>query len=55
MPSFAWKLNDEQAAAVLTNVHNSWGSSAGAVEAEQVRRLRAAFVGRASRQERTDC
>jgi mono/diheme cytochrome c family protein len=36
MPSFAWKLNDDQAAAVLTYIRNSWGSSAPAVDASQV-------------------
>jgi mono/diheme cytochrome c family protein len=36
MPSFAWKLNDDQAAAVLTYIRNSWGSSAPAVSAQQV-------------------
>jgi mono/diheme cytochrome c family protein len=36
MPSFAWKLSDDQAAAVLTYVRNSWGASAPAVEASQV-------------------
>ena len=32
MPSFAWKLNDDQAAAVLTYIRNSWGASAPAVD-----------------------
>jgi mono/diheme cytochrome c family protein len=36
MPSFAWKLSDDQAAAVLTYIRNSWGSSAPAVDASQV-------------------
>ena len=36
MPSFAWKLNDDQAAAVLTYVRNAWGAAAPAVDATQV-------------------
>jgi mono/diheme cytochrome c family protein len=41
MPSFAWKLSDDQAAAVLTYVRNSWGSSAPAVDPGQVEQVRA--------------
>ena len=41
MPSFAWKLNDDQAAAVLTYIRNSWGSSAPAVDANEVKQARA--------------
>jgi mono/diheme cytochrome c family protein len=41
MPSFAWKLSDEQAAAVLTYIRNSWGSSAPVVDASQVAQARA--------------
>jgi mono/diheme cytochrome c family protein len=41
MPSFAWKLNDDQAAAVLTYVRNSWGSSAPAVDPKEVEQARA--------------
>ena len=41
MPSFAWKLNDDQAAAVLTYIRNSWGSSAPAVDARQIEQARA--------------
>jgi mono/diheme cytochrome c family protein len=36
MPSFAWKFNDDQAAAVLTYIRNAWGASASAVGASQV-------------------
>jgi mono/diheme cytochrome c family protein len=36
MPSFAWKLSDDQAAAVLTYVRNAWGASASAIDASQV-------------------
>ena len=41
MPSFAWKLSDDQAAAVLTYVRNSWGAAAPAVDASQVAQGRA--------------
>jgi mono/diheme cytochrome c family protein len=41
MPSFAWKLNDDQVAAVLTYIRNSWGSSAPAVDARQIEQARA--------------
>jgi mono/diheme cytochrome c family protein len=41
MPSFAWKLNDDEAAAVLTYIRNSWGSSASAVDANEVKQARA--------------
>jgi mono/diheme cytochrome c family protein len=49
MPSFAWKLSDDQAAAVLTYIRNSWGSSAPAVDPRQVEqaRARAAMASRA--------
>lgn len=36
MPSFAWKLSDEQVAAVATYIRNSWGNAAPAVTAEEV-------------------
>ncbi|MBZ6075696.1 c-type cytochrome [Microvirga puerhi] len=36
MPAFAWQFNDEQIAAVLTYVRNSWGSAAPAVTAHDV-------------------
>lgn len=36
MPSFAWKLSDEQAAAVTTYIRNSWGNAAPAIDAKQV-------------------
>ena len=40
MPSFAWKLNDDEAAAVLTYIRNSWGSSATPVDPHQVKQAR---------------
>jgi mono/diheme cytochrome c family protein len=41
MPSFAWKLNDQQVADVATYVRNSWGNRAAPVSADQVADLRA--------------
>jgi mono/diheme cytochrome c family protein len=46
MPSFAWKLNDDQAAAVLTYIRKSWGSSAPPVDPHQVSQVRAASMAR---------
>jgi mono/diheme cytochrome c family protein len=40
MPSYGWKLNDAQVAAVATYVRNSWGNAAPAVSASDVGRLR---------------
>ncbi len=40
MPSYGWKLNDAQVAAVATYVRNSWGNSAPAVSASEVAKLR---------------
>lgn len=36
MPAFGWKLNDQQVAAVLTYVRNTWGNAAPAVDASAV-------------------
>ena len=41
MPSFAWKLSDDEAAAVLTYIRSSWGSSAPAVDPREVEQARA--------------
>jgi len=43
MPSFAWKLNDTDIAAVLTYVRNSWGNAAPAVPPAQVAKARTAL------------
>lgn len=43
MPSYAWKLNDDQVAAVLTYVRNSWGNRAGPVSAHDVAWMRKQF------------
>lgn len=40
MPSFAWKLNDQQVADVATYVRNSWGNRAPPVSADTVADLR---------------
>lgn len=43
MPSFDWKLNDTDIAAVLSYVRNSWGNAAPAVTGEQVAKARTAL------------
>src|SRR5437588_9375327 len=40
MPAFDWKLSDDQIAAVVTYVRNSWGNAAAAVPAGEVKKLR---------------
>jgi mono/diheme cytochrome c family protein len=40
MPSFAWKLTDEETADVATYIRNSWGNRAAPVPASKVRDLR---------------
>lgn len=40
MPSFAWKLSDDEIAAVLTYLRNSWGNAASAVTAADVKNMR---------------
>lgn len=40
MPSFAWKLTDQQVADVATYVRNSWGNRAPPVTAKQVSKIR---------------
>ncbi len=40
MPSFAWKLDDQQTADVSTYIRNSWGARAPAVSAAQVAAMR---------------
>jgi mono/diheme cytochrome c family protein len=46
MPQFAWVLQDDQVAAVLTYIRNSWGNSAPAVSAGEVGKARRTFVER---------
>ena len=44
MPSLGWRLSDTQVAAVLTYIRNSWGNTAPAVAASDVRVIRAKVV-----------
>ena len=45
MPSLGFRLNDDQIAAVVTYVRNSWGNAAPPVSAETVRTLRGKITG----------
>jgi mono/diheme cytochrome c family protein len=45
MPSLGYRLSDEQIAAVVTYVRNSWGNAASPVSADAVRGLRARVTG----------
>jgi mono/diheme cytochrome c family protein len=47
MPSFAWKLTDQEIADVATYVRNSWGNRASPVSASDVATLRKALALRA--------
>jgi mono/diheme cytochrome c family protein len=44
MPSYAWKLSDDQVAAVATYVRNAWGNAASPVTPSDVQRARAKLV-----------
>ncbi len=46
MPEFGWLLKDDEVAAVLTYIRNSWGNAAPAVTASEVGKARHAFVER---------
>jgi mono/diheme cytochrome c family protein len=46
MPAFGWVLNDDQVAAVLTYIRNSWGNSAPAVAPGDASKARAALAER---------
>jgi mono/diheme cytochrome c family protein len=35
MPTFAWRLSDEQVAAVVTYIRNAWGNAAAAVSPDR--------------------
>jgi mono/diheme cytochrome c family protein len=52
MPSFAWKLTDQEVADVATFVRNSWGNRAAPVSASQVARLRKALALQAALHQR---
>jgi mono/diheme cytochrome c family protein len=43
MPSFGWRLSDDQVANILTYVRNNWGNQAPAVSAETVGRIRSSL------------
>ena len=40
MPSFAWKLSDQEVADVATFIRNSWGNQASALSVSDVRKAR---------------
>ncbi len=46
MPAFGWILNDDQVAAVVTYIRNSWGNSAPPVSASDVSKTRQTLVER---------
>jgi mono/diheme cytochrome c family protein len=46
MPSYGWQLNDNEVAAVLTYIRNSWGGKADAIASEQVSKVRRDTVRR---------
>lgn len=46
MPAFGWALNDDQVAAVVTYIRNTWGNAAPAVTASQVSKARQSFAER---------
>jgi mono/diheme cytochrome c family protein len=46
MPAFAWVLNDDQVAAVVTYIRNAWGNAASAVSASAAGKERDLLVER---------
>jgi mono/diheme cytochrome c family protein len=46
MPAFGWVLNDDEIAALLSYVRNSWGNAAPAVSAGEIGKQRAALAER---------
>src|SRR5689334_7585401 len=46
MPSFGWQLKDDQIAAVVTYIRNSWGTAAPGVAADEVGKQRAKLAQR---------
>ena len=46
MPEFGWLLKDDEVAAVLSYIRNSWGNAAPAVSVGEVGKARRAFVER---------
>jgi mono/diheme cytochrome c family protein len=49
MPSFDWKLSDDDIAALLTYVRNAWGNTAGGVQPDDVAKMRTALHREAQR------
>lgn len=47
MPSFGWRLTDEQLAAVVTYIRNAWGNAAPAVSERDAQRVRERVASRA--------
>jgi mono/diheme cytochrome c family protein len=45
MPAYAWKLGDDEIAAVASYVRNAWGNKAPAVTADTVKDMRKAIGG----------
>jgi mono/diheme cytochrome c family protein len=45
MPSFGYRLSDQQVADVVTYIRNNWGNTASPVDAETVKTLRSHVVG----------
>lgn len=54
MPAYAWKLNDEQIAAVETYIRNAWGNHAPPVSAGDVAKLRTKLVQAGSQYEKPE-
>jgi mono/diheme cytochrome c family protein len=46
MPSFGWALKDDQIAAVLTYIRNSWGNAAAAASTDDVSKQRDKLANR---------
>jgi mono/diheme cytochrome c family protein len=44
MPALGWKLSDNEVAAVVTYIRNSWGNAASAVSASDVKSARRQFL-----------
>lgn len=53
MPAYAWKLSDDQIAAVATYLRNSWGNAAPAVSAKEVGELRRKLAAAQVQEKRT--
>jgi mono/diheme cytochrome c family protein len=49
MPSFAWKFSDDDVAALLTYIRNTWGNAAPGVQPTEVTSMRAALHREAQR------